>query len=159
MGRVAQPVSLLDVVRVEEDVLDDQEPSRDARHLLGGGREIREVVRRDPAGDDVEALVREGQVVRRSEDVGAHPGRRVDGHDLAALLAQPACDVAAPRRDVERLDALAGLAPLDEEVEVRARAVRLARPERFGAGRPDVAHAASASSTARRAPSSIVASG
>src|SRR5206468_3842075 len=90
------------------------------------------------------------------DDVRLHPRRRVDRHHLAARLAEPPGHVAAPGRDVEHLHALLRLAPLDDEVEVLARAVWLARAESLGTGRPDVAHAAS--STARRAASSIVGS-
>src|SRR5919204_617503 len=55
-----------------------------------------------------------------ADDVRPHPGRRVDGHDLAPGLAQPPRDVPAPGRDVERLDALCRLAPFHDEVEVHA---------------------------------------
>src|SRR5262249_60983890 len=72
---------------------------------------------------------------------------------LEAPAGQTPGDVPAAGRDVER-----GLAlrPGDQEVEVAALAVRVALDVRLGPLRPDVAHAAS--STARLAASSIVAS-
>src|SRR6266849_2509483 len=66
-------------------------------------------------------------------------------------------DVAAPGRDVEHRDAVARLAPLDDEVEIVADRVDRALPVQLGAVAPHVAHRAS--STAFFAPSSIVASG
>src|SRR5919204_5121839 len=111
------------------------------------------VVRGNPAGDDVEAVVGERQVLRAAEHVGAHPGRRVAGDDGAAGRAQSGRDVAAAARDVQH--GLAG-GPLREQLEVAAAAVRLALAVGLGALAPDIHHAAS--STARRAASSIVAS-
>jgi len=69
-------------------------------------------------------------------------------------------DVAAAGGDVEHGDAWTGLAPGDDEIEVLAGRVRRALAVLVGAIAPDIRHeAASANSTARRAPSSIVASG
>ena len=91
-------------------------------------------------------------------DVRLHPRRSVDGHDLGAGLAQPPRDVAAARRDVEHGHARARLAPLDDEVEIVAGRVRRALAVRLARGRSR-RRSFAASSTARRAPSSIVASG
>src|SRR5438552_10263376 len=60
-------------------------------------------------------------------------------------------------RDVEHLHPLTGLAPFDEQVEVRALSVRRALAEGLRTLRPDVGHLA-ASSTARCAASSMVGS-
>src|SRR5262249_31462557 len=95
------------------------------------GANVGKVVRGDPARDDVERAVLEGQMVGGRDDVGLHPRRGIDRDDGAALLAQPACDVAAAGGDVERLDAGPGLAPLDEQVEVRPLAVGRALAERL----------------------------
>ena len=89
------------------------------------------------------------------QHVRPHPRRWVERDHLGPELAQPPRDVAAAGRDVECLDALGGLAPLDHEVEVGALAMARALAVRLGALRPG-AHAAS--STARLAASSIVAS-
>src|SRR5581483_8099652 len=88
-----------------------------------------------------------------------HSRRGIHGDDGAAGLAQAPRDVAAPGRDVEDGDAGPGLAPGDDEVEVVAGRVDRALAVGLRAIAPDVGHAAPASSTARRAPSSIVASG
>jgi hypothetical protein len=65
--------------------------------------------------------------------------------------------MAATGRNVERRPP--ALRPLDEEVEVFALPVRLARPVRLGALVPDRAHQRSlASSTTRSAAASIVSS-
>src|SRR5438270_850383 len=87
------------------------------------------------------------------------PGlERVGRDDRAALLPKAARHVSAPGRDVQHLHALAGLAPLDDQLEVAPRCVPFARAVRLGAAVPEVRHAAAASSTARRAASSIVGS-
>src|SRR5205085_906866 len=111
---------------------------------------------RDPARDDVEAAVLEREVVGGSDHVGFHAGCRVDRDHGAAFLLETPRDVPAAGCDVEHLHVSAGLAPLDEQVEVRPFAMRRALAECLGALRPDVGHAAS--STARWAASSIVGS-
>ena len=81
----------------------------------------------DPAGDHVEAPIRERERLGCADDVGAHARRRVAGGDGAARRGQPPADVPAARRDIERGHARAGLAPLDEGVEVVALAMCGAR--------------------------------
>ena len=80
----------------------------------------------------------------------------IDFEQLAALLTEAPRDVTAARRDVERLDALLRLAHRDDGFEIVALHMCRGRAIRLGAGAPEVAHAAS--STARRAASSIVGS-
>ena len=114
-------------------------------------------MRRDAARDNVEARVCEREILGERRRVGLHAGRGIDGDDGGSTLAQPPCDVPAARRDVERRDTRRRLAPLDHEVEICAFRVRRALAVVVGAVAPEVHHFAS--STARRAPSSIVASG
>jgi hypothetical protein len=121
--RVVQPLGLLDLVAVVERVLDEHHAPRDARHLADCGANVREVVRRNPCRDRVEAAVRKGDVLRGREDVGPHPGRGIERRHLEALLAKTPRDVPAARRHVERRLALG---PGDEQVEVAALAVRVA---------------------------------
>src|SRR6185503_11456615 len=155
VGRVAELLGLLVTLARVERVLDHDEPVAHALELSDRGADVLEVVRRDPRRDDVESAVVERDVLGRRQHVGLHPGRRVQRDHLGAELTETPRDVAAAGGDVERLDALGRLAPLDQQVEVGAGAVRLALAVRLGALRPG-AHAAS--STARRAASSIVAS-
>src|SRR5438552_12682346 len=111
------------------------------------------------AGDGVEAGVGEWEVVGRGDHVRLHPGRGVHGYDMGAELSEAPRNMTAPTRDVEHGHAGTGLAPRDDQVEVLPRSVRRARPVGLRPVVPEVSHAAAASSTARRAPSSIVASG
>src|SRR5262249_47681450 len=141
------------LVAVEERVLDEHDAPGDACHLQHRAANVREVVRRDPRRDRVETGVRERDVLGRGEHVGPHAGRRAERRPLQADLPPPTGDVAAARRDVERRLALC---PGDEQVEVAALAVRVALDVGLRTLGPGVAHAAS--STARRAASSIVAS-
>ena len=79
MGRVAEPLGLLDRLADVERVLDDQLIPGDARHLGDGQRDVLEVVRRDPGDDEVEGGVCEGQVLGRADHVRPHArvrGRR-----------------------------------------------------------------------------------
>src|SRR6185437_13425003 len=151
--RVVQPLGPLDFLAVVERVLDQDDAPGDPRHLLGRSTNVREVVGRDPGRDRVEAPVGKGDVLCRSENVCAHPRRGIERRNREAVLAKTPGDVPAAGRHVERRLALR---PRDEQVEVAAFAVRVALDVRLGALGPDVAHAAS--STARRAASSIVAS-
>src|SRR5439155_25231230 len=89
-------------------------------------------------------------------DSRPHARRRAAGHARAARLAQSPGDVAAAARDIEHLHIVAGVAPLDEQIEIRPLTMRLALAESLRTLRPDVGHAASA--TARCAASSIVGS-
>ena len=82
--RVAQPLRLLDPLVDEHVVLDDDEPAVDAGHLRHRLANVGEVMRGDPAGDDVEARVGERKVLGEADDVRLHPGRRIEGDDLAA---------------------------------------------------------------------------
>ena len=60
------------------------------------------MVRCDARDDDVEAPVREREVLGRADDVGLHPGRAVARNDLEPRLAEPPRYVPSPGRDVER---------------------------------------------------------
>ena len=102
VGRVAQPLGLLDLLADVERVLDDDEIVRDPRHLGDGGRDVLEVVRRDPRDDEVEGAVREREILGAADHVGLHPRRGIGADDLQARLAQPARHVAAAGGDVER---------------------------------------------------------
>src|SRR5207342_802554 len=145
-----------DVFTDEDVVLHDQAVTRDSRHLADCRKNVGEVVWGDPASDDVEASAGERQVLGRRDDSRPHPRCGVDRDDVAACLLQPARHVAAAGRDVERLNSVAGLAPLDQQVEVRPLLVCRALAERLRTLGPDVGHAAN--STARLAASSIVGS-
>jgi hypothetical protein len=114
------------------------------------------VVGRDPARDDVEAAVRKRKILGSRDDCRLHPGRGIDADDLATCFAKSPGDVPAPGRDVEGLNAGTRLAPLDQQVEIGTFAMDCALPERLRPLRPKIRHAAS--STARRAASSIVGS-
>src|SRR5438445_8499498 len=154
--RVAKALRCLHLLVLVDVVLDHDELLRHASHLADGLADVPKMVGGDPAGDDVEAAVLEGQLLRRSDDIRLHAGRRIDGHHGASFLAKTPRDVAASGGDVEHLHAGSGLAPFDDQVEVGPLAVRRALTERIRALRPDVGHAAS--STARCAASSIVGS-
>jgi hypothetical protein len=154
--RVAQPLGLLDGVAHMEVVGDQDERRADARHLRDPALDILEVVRGHPARHDVEDAVFERELLGARDDVRLHAGGRVRANHLKAGLAEPTRDVAAARRDVEGAPPGRLGRPLDDQVEVFARAVRLAVAIERGALAPDLAHAAS--STARRAASSIVGS-
>src|SRR5215211_159036 len=156
MRRVTKALGVLLLRRTEERVLHDDEAVRDARHLADGASDVVEMVSGDSRDDDIEGAVRERQILRASDDVRSHPRRRVDGDDAATLGAQAPRNVAAARRDVERLHAAAGLAHVDQRVEIVAGHVRPRRAVALGALRPDVRHPASC--TARLAASSIVGS-
>ena len=157
VARVAQAVGLLRRLADEGVVADHDAAAGDARHLLHRREDVGEVMRGEPARDRVEAPVRERQALGGRGRVGAHSGRGIGRDDGRAGLAQAPRDVSAAGGDVEDGDAGPWLAPLDDEVEILAGRVDRARAVRVGALRPEVGHAAS--STARRAPSSIVASG
>ena len=77
------------------------------------------------------------------------------------MLGRAADAIADPedRRDVEGRDPRPGLAPLDDEVEILTRRMDRALAVLIRAVTPDVGHTVLANSTARFAPSSIVASG
>src|SRR5205823_8101973 len=157
VARIAQPVRLLSALARERVVADHDPVAGHARHLLHGGEHVGKVVRRDAAGHRVEAPVGEREMVGRRDHVGLHAGGRVDGNDVRTRLAQPTRDVAAAGGDVEHVHAGAWPAPRHDEVEVVAGGVRGALAVGPSTFVPEVRHAAS--STARRAPSSIVASG
>jgi hypothetical protein len=131
--RVAELLGFLDLLAQKQVVLDDDQVLRDARHLAHRGANVLEVVRRDAARDDVERVVREGNVLGARDDGRLHAGCGIDADDVAARLAQPPRNVPAAGRDVERLYALARLAPLDHQVEVGALAMRRALAEGLGA--------------------------
>ena len=100
-------------------------------------RDVREVVRGRPADDDVERAVGERQRLGAADDVGSHPRRGVARHDLEPGLAQPASDVAAAGRHVER--GPRARRPLDEQVEIGALPVRVGVDVGLGPLAPDVA--------------------
>ena len=122
--RVAQLLGRLDLLGGVLRVLDDDHAVRHARQLAHRRADVAEVVRRDACHDHVERAVGERQILRGAEDVRLHARRGIGGHDLGALLAQPARDVAAAGRDVEHLHALVRVAHLDDDVEVGVRRVR-----------------------------------
>ncbi len=132
VGRVAQPLGLLDLLVGVEGVLDHDQTAGDAGHLTHRRGNVVEVVGGDSAGDDVEARVLERKRLGGTDDIGLHPGRGIRGGDKAAGLGQAAADVAAPGGDVERHDPGRGLTPLDEGVQVGARPVGRARAVRLG---------------------------
>src|SRR6266576_1226429 len=156
VSRVPQPLGLLDELVREDVVLDHDEVLRDTRHLGDRPANVLEVMGRDAARHDVEAPVLKRQILGARHDVGTHSRCRVDGDHRAAVLAEPSRNMASPGRDVEHLHPVARVAPLDQQIEVRSFAMRRALSEGLGPLRPDVSHAAS--STARRAASSIVGS-
>src|SRR5512142_1959706 len=115
------------------------------------------MVRRNATGHDVEARVGTRKMVGRRDHVRLHAGRRIDGDDLRTGLAQAPCDMPSTGGDVQDGDIRPRLAPLDDQVEIVSGRMRGALAVGLGPVAPEIAHAAS--STARRAPSSIVASG
>ena len=157
MRRVAQPLGLLGALAHEERC------RRRAR-----GRALTRAISRTAARTSSKWCARsrqattsklrvgERQVLGAADDVGLHARRRIERDDLDPRLAQPPRDVPAARRDVER--GPRARRPLDEQVEIGALAVRLGlvavqlARARYQTSR----HAAS--STARRAASSIVGS-
>ena len=153
MRRVAQLLGRFDLLADVERVLDDDEVVRDTRQLRHRRGDVLEVVRRDPRDDEVEGAVRERQILGAADHVRLHPGRGIGADDLEAGVAQPPRDVAAAGGDVER--GLAALGPADDQVEILALALLGRVPVGLGAGRSS---RSCASSTALRAPSSIVAS-
>src|SRR6185437_9291970 len=153
---VAQALGFLDALVHEDVVLDHDQPLGDACHLDDRLADVLKMVCSDPAGDDVEAPILERQFFSPRDDIGLHARSRIDGDDGATFVSQPPRHVAAPGRDIEHLDVGPRLAPLDEQVEVRAFPMCRALTERIGTLRPDVGHAAS--STARCAASSMVGS-
>ena len=159
MRRVAQALGLLDLLARVERVLDEDDAACDTRHLGHGCRDVCEVVRGDARDDGVEAAVGERDALGAGDHVRLHAGRRVERRHVQPRLAQPARHVAAARCDVERRFGALGQAPLDDAVEILALALLHRGAVGVGALRPDVRHRAPASSTARRAASSIVASG
>ena len=100
MGRVAEPLRLLDVLAHVERVL-DHDARRDPRHLGERRPNVREVMRRDARDGGVEAVVGERQLFGAADDVRAHAGSGVDGDDLAAGRPQGMRRVPAAGRDVE----------------------------------------------------------
>src|SRR6266508_1307717 len=156
VARVVEPLGLLDPLVLKEVVLDDDAVTADPGHLAHGQLDIVEVMGGDPADRHVETPVREGNVFPPRHDIGLHPRRRIERDDVGAGLAQPARDVAAAGRDVDRGHVLARLAELDDAVEVSALAMRRALAHGLRSLRPGIRHAAS--STTRRAASSIVGS-
>ena len=54
----------------------------DPRHLGDGGRDVLEVVRRDPRDDEVEGAVREREILGAADHVGLHPRRGIGADDL-----------------------------------------------------------------------------
>ena len=140
VGRVAEPLGLPPPASlVVERVLDDDQAPRDARHLADGGADVVEVVRRDAAGDDVEAVVGERASPRRGRSRPASspaPGRTRSRSTPASRSRRATCPPPVATSSACRR---AGC-PLDEQVEVDALALldrRAVRPPRV---RPDVGH-------------------
>ncbi len=131
MRRIPQALGFLHLLVDAEVVLDHDEPPRNARHLRNRSADVLEMVRRDPAGNDVEAPVREREIFGAGDHVGLHARRGVDRDDRAPLLAQPPRDVAAAGRDVQHGHTGAGLAQLDHHIEIRALTVRRRLAERL----------------------------
>ena len=154
---IAHAVGLLGFLAHEEVVGHEDAVTGDAGHLAHRGAHVLEVVCGYTTGDHVEPVVVEWELLRRRNDVGLHPRRGIETHDLERGLAQASGHVAAARRNIERRPRT--LRPLDEEVEVFALAMRLARPVGLGPLVPDRAHPRSfASATTRSAAESIVSS-
>ena len=157
VARVAEPVGLLGALARERVVLDHDAVARDARHLLERGERVGEVVRGDAACDDVEARVGEREMVgRRDRRRAACPARRRRSRP------RPRPRAAAARRGRRRLRRRAP-SRLQPARTTRRRDRGRRRTRASGScGTPRRARSKSrslASSTARRAPSSIVASG
>src|SRR3990172_12443016 len=87
---------------------------------------------------DVEALAREREVLGPADDVRSHARRGIAAHHCAARFAEPPGHVTAARSDVERGHTGARPTPLDDEVEIRALAVRPARAGRLRALVPEL---------------------
>ena len=153
--RVAQLLGRLDLGRRVERVLDDDAARFETRAISPTARPTSAkwcgAMRVTTTSNEPSA---NGMSSAKQTTSALHPGCRIRGDDLRAALAQPARDVPAAGRDVERLDALARLAQLDDDLEVGAGRMRRRRAVRLGPLAPDVAHAAS--STACFAASSIV---
>src|SRR5919201_5007464 len=113
-----------------------------------------EVMRCNPAGDDVEATVGERQVLRATDHIRPHARRRVAGYDLEACLPQAPRHMPAAGRNVE--SRARATRPRDQEVEVASLPMCVARAVEAFDSAPAIAHFAS--STARSAASSIVGS-
>src|SRR5215204_2815350 len=149
---IAHVIRLLGIV-VEEEVVDhDHSVAAHPGHLGHRLRNVVEVVCRDAADDDVEALVGKRDVLAPADDIGLHAGRGIDGDDVQSRCAQPAGRVTSTGGDVECRFRAFG--PLDDEIEVLTFAMRFGVAVELRALAP--AHAAS--STARFAASSIVGS-
>ena len=151
---IAQPLGLLDVLAHEEVVDHENSLAAHPRHLVHCSLDVAEVVSSYSGRNDVEALVRERERLRRADDVRLHPRRCVAAHDLEPCFPEPPRDVPAAGRDVERR-ARPGR-PLDDQVEILALAMRIAVAIGARSLVPHVLHPAS--STTRRAASSIVSS-
>ena len=154
--RVAQLFGFLLVVGAEEHVLDHDDAIRDTHHLAEGATEVVEVVSCNSRDDDVERAVCEWNVFGGRHHVGAHPGRRIERHDLGTLFAQTTRDMTATGGDVEHLHARVRVAELDERVQVVAGRVRDRGAVQLGPFVPGVRHRES--STAFLAASSMVGS-
>ena len=142
--RVAQLVGALGGIVHEEVVDDDHARPGNTAELAGRGGHVGEVVCCDTRDREVEPGVGEGQLLGEADDVGPHPGSRVAADDLEPCLREAAGHMAASGRDVD--GGMAPLGPLDDQVEVGALAVRLARAVQIRAIAPGLGH--SASSTA-----------
>ena len=114
--RVPQALCLLDLVAHVHRVDDQHARARHAGQLSRRRAHVGEMVRRGAAGDDVEARIREREMLGRTDDIRTHPGRRVRRDDLDPRLPQPTGDVPPAGRHVERGPGAPG--PFDQPVEV-----------------------------------------
>ena len=154
--RVAQPLGLLDLVAHEQVVDDEHELAADAGHLADGRLRVVEVMGGDPADDDVEARRPRRADARRAQITsGCMPG--AGSRETTSSPASRSRRATWPPPVATSSAVCAPAAHSTSEVEIGPLTVRLALPvELRAAVAPDVAHCAS--STARRAASSIVGS-
>src|SRR6185437_14505757 len=104
----------------------------------------------DARGREVEARVRERQVLCEADHVGLHSRCWIAGDHLEPGLPEPPRDVTAAAPNVDR--GLAPGRPLDNQVEIGSLAVRLALAVSFRTLAPDITHRASSSGMRFRSP-------
>ena len=154
--RVAEPLGLLDAVARAERVHDEHESAGDPRHLAHRLRDVGEMVRRDARHARRRSIPSaNGRSSAKRSRPARMPGAGSQLTTSQPRLAQPARDVAAAGRDVERRLRPAPTRPADRGPPLR---VSRARPIESARSLQGSLMPLAASSTARRAASSIVGS-